>query len=615
MKKESSSFKYIKTERGFMLITILMVLAVITIFGISLLSVTASNFKQTGVERNFQSVYYIAEAGINNVIYDIGIKVDELSSEELSHEDFFDELNKFIVEYMEDGVKILDNFEESFGEKPVAEITVEDDDVGLVIIDEGTQTKGTINYIIKSVGKIGSLRRTVSTSIEVGHGIEKEKESSRHPAFDYVLYSPKALSLPNQSIIDGSIYSKDIVLKSAGTQISGDLISLTFVDIMGNGTHPRVKGDVYALSGYVYVSTGGLATVEGDVNANGNVIVGSSGTIGKNLYSNGSVELKPDNAKILGNLHAKGDVILGSGTFVGKSIFLNKNLKLLNSNSIINENVFAGKDIYMGNNTFILGDSQAGGSINQHNIDNVNMIISPQNKPISPQFDEIPLINTSIPLYNFDIGNKNLELEPNWKNPNVQFISPGTYKNLIIKGENTVRFVNGDYYFDNIDANEWNVKLQLDLSEGPINIYVKNDLKFSGANKSIDGISVSIDSKNFLEVNKLLETNRNLAVELAGKVYWEVQNNFSIGNRNWFGSVLSNNNFTVGDSPTIIGAYIVNNGTITFGNNPKIIYAPPTDSAAGSSSGTGGSGSPNNKGQNTISPKNRISTSSPIREK
>ena len=90
---------------------------------------------------------------------------------------------------MDDGVKTLDNFEETFGEKPVAEITIEVDDDGLLIEDEDRQTKGTTNYVIRSVGKIGRLSRTVSTSIEVAHGITKETETSHHPAFDYALYS------------------------------------------------------------------------------------------------------------------------------------------------------------------------------------------------------------------------------------------------------------------------------------------------------------------------------------------------------------------------------------------------------------------------------------------
>ena len=133
MKRKFIGLKYIKKEEGFVLITILMIFVIVSILGIGLLSVSTSNFRQTGSERDFQAVYYIAEAGINQAIYDIGKKVDEISDETLSHEEFFEELNDFIDIYMDGGRKIVDSFEESFGEMPVATITIETDDAGLVI--------------------------------------------------------------------------------------------------------------------------------------------------------------------------------------------------------------------------------------------------------------------------------------------------------------------------------------------------------------------------------------------------------------------------------------------------------------------------------------------------
>ena len=61
MKRKFIGLKYIKKEEGFVLITILMIFVIVSILGIGLLSVSTSNFKQTGSERDFQAVYYTAE--------------------------------------------------------------------------------------------------------------------------------------------------------------------------------------------------------------------------------------------------------------------------------------------------------------------------------------------------------------------------------------------------------------------------------------------------------------------------------------------------------------------------------------------------------------------------
>ena len=89
--------------------------------------------------------------------------------------------------------------------------------------------------------------------------------------------------------------------------------------------------------------------------------------------------------------------------------------------------------------------------------------------------------------------------------------------------------------------------------------------------------------------------------------------NYKIAENCYFlGSILANKNLTTSSSTTLVGAYAVNEGTISMGYGPVVIYAPPTDSAAGCS---GGSDGVNDKGQNSISSEYRITTSSPIREK
>ncbi len=576
MKKKFLGLKYIKKEEGFVLITILMIFVIVSILGIGLLSVSTSNFRQTGSERDFQAVYYIAEAGINQAIYDIGKKVDEISDETLSHVDFFEKLNDFIDTYMDDGVKTLDNFEETFGEKPIATITIEADDAGLVIEDESAQTKGTTKYIIRSVGKIGNLTRTVSTSIEVAHGITKETETSHHPAFDYALYSGgnSALTVPNDATINGDIYGYKVIGGNSNSTINGNAISLTDVEL-AHGT--TINGNLYA---------------HGFFNTHGDVILRSS------------------NGTVSGDIHAKGSVTLQSGSAVKSSIYAGENVDLRNSQMYprgVHGDIHAGGNItresYPYTSTYIGGNSYAGGNINQHMEDNINMSIPLRESPnfiLKNPVDPPNLLSISPDM------SKDIKVPQGSSN---FIIAPGIYGDLIIDGASTVSFKSGNYIFNSIDGARWGQTLRLDLIDGSINIYVVNNIKYSGA------IEVSQDGVNWIRIDNL---NKETAVNLAGKVYWEVHGNFHLtdhnGNyRQWFGTILSNGDITTESGAQMYGSYSTIKGLINIKTtNARITYAPPTDSAA---SGGGGSGDVNEKGKNSISSEYRITTSSPIREK
>lgn len=602
MKKIFFISSYTPKKKGSVLLSVLLMSIILVIFGTTVITASLSNFKLTNMERDYQSVYYIAEAGVNDALYKINEHVEHLSGEALTHNDFFYKLETYLYGQIDEIT--LSGFENQFGHQPSAFVTVGE---GSTIMEEDTHTysKRTTSYALSSTGGIGNLSRTVSLTIDVSHKVDKKKEG--HPAFNYLLFSPNnPLTLPNQSQIDGSIYSKDINLSSAGTKISGNIISETYVRIEGNHSHPKIEGNVCALNGFVEVSSrGGLATVHGDVNASGYVTLGSAGTVEGSVFSGDYVTLKAANAKVIGNVNASGHVTLESGTSVKQDVFAGGNVSLLNSNSRVNGNVHAGGNIYKPNNTYIDGSSWAGGTINQSNPAFVNQLVPHRIEPKSPSFCIIQPIQTIPEIKSFDIGVGDVVLLPNWQNSQAQIISPGSYKNLTINGDNTVRFVSGDYYFDNINANSWGIKIQFDLSNGPINIYTKQNVNFGGGGT----VEISENGSSFVEMEELIARDRELAIELAGKVYWESHNNFNIGNRNWFGSVLADNNFTAGSAPRLIGAYVVNRGRITLGNNPITIYAPPTDSSAGG--GSAGSGA----GQNTIPLEDRVKISIPIKEK
>lgn len=594
-------------REGYTLISIVLLISMMSILGLGIIVVTNSNVKMSKVDSKNQSTYYIAEAGVNKVINDISKKVDKLSEEKLSHEEFFEKLDEYIDKEL--GLTLSD-FEENFGETPTAKVTINEKEI---VKDEsiGNNSERVVNYKISSRGEIGNSKRTVTSSIEIVHGIEMEENVVRHPAFDYAMYSQVPLKLPNQSIVKGDLYSKDIVLESAGSQINGNIISETFVDIKGNKSHPNIKGNVYALSGSVSVSTGGLATVDGSINANGNIVIGSDGTVSKDVFSTGDIKMLSANAKVMGNVHTNGNIEMQSGTSIKQNVYLDGNLTLYNSNSTIYGNVFVGGNIKKDNNTFIKGTSQAGGAINQHNISNVNMKIHPDNKPIKPKFPiaskvSPPNITSILP----DMS-KSISVPQSSSN---YIIEPGIYGNLFVGGASTVTLKSGNYIFNSIDGGRWGESLRLDLRNGPINVYSVGDITYTGP--------VYVMSEKEQEWVRMDELKEEEAIPLAGMVYWETHGSFEVNNsanpRQWFGTVLADKNITVGNPVKLIGAYVVNKGKISLGNDPTVIYAPPTVSAAGddvSNDGMGDSNIGNVKGQNIILPDLRIIIKEPIREK
>lgn len=681
----------IKNKKGFALITTLFTLVLMSILGLTILGATVSSFKMVKVDSRSQGAYYIAEAGVNQIIDDIGKKVDELSEKILSHEDFFKKLDKYINEEL----KLIlgyDIFEENLGDMPQAQITIDDKKI---VKDEDTTnySERVISYKISSAGEIGKSKRIVTTSIEIPHRIEKETTGGGHPAFDYVMYSGGNSTFKNagKAIINGSIYAHDAVFEATDTEINGSIISEKSVKLK---SAVKIKGDIYAMDGHVSLDNSNIE-MQGDIHATDNVTLSHGTTVNGSIYTNGEVKLKSSNTGVTGEIHSLGNVELGSGANV-HDIYTNGNVNFISNGATVNGkthakgNIILGPgtkthDIYgngylqfssnntvngninileqvgsvdKGNDITVKGDIISGNNVitrsnNSYNINgnvsasgnvengvgniiygNVisakkvenrgvikgqvieNSNLANPEQPLSPKapnFGQYKKIDNKVPLHTYEIGNVDIKSNQNSTQHNI---IPGSYNDLILKWNDTIKFTGGNYYFNSIDADKSAIKLQLDLSNGPINIYTKGNIGFGSGLQ----VSISQDGINYTEINRnFFDNNKDLAIELAGKIYWETYKEFSISENTWFlGSVLANSNFSMGFSSNLIGAYVINEGNITMGYEPKITYAPPTTSAAGNSGnngGTGGSGGEGNRGKNTISPGSRINVINPIREK
>lgn len=563
-------------RKGSALLVVLLAMVVVSLLGMTLLTVTASNFKMTGKERDNQAVYYIAEAGINDTVHKVSVQVNDLSGQVLTHKEFFDNLNAYIIKDI-NGTELSD-FASQFGKTPKAQITVTFGEENIVREDTSKYTQWTIRYELNSKGIIGNQNSAVSSSIDISHRVDKG--SGRQPAFNYLLYqgSNQNLTIPNAATVNGDVYGYNVIGDSSSSTVNGSILSLTDVDL-AHGT-----------------------TINGNVYANGM------------FNTNGDVLLRPSNGTVSGNINAKGSVTVSAGCTVKGSVFAGDNVSLLNTQSSaqgIQGDVNAGRNItrqsYPNTSTYIGGSSYAGGSINQHiNADkntNTNMGIPPR---VAPSF----LPQQPVPPPSLTNFTPNMDKSINVpQSSNNYVIEPGIYGDLYVGGASTIVLKSGNYVFNSIDGARWGQTIRLDLSSGvPINVYSVGDINYSA------NVQVLVNGTTWTSIDKL---DNQTAKTLAGNVYWETHGNFHLSNEGgvqWFGAILSKGSITAESGATMIGAFATINGLLNIKTSNAIVtYARPENSEAGVSSGSNANG--NEAGPNSIASVRRVNVSIPIRRK
>jgi len=423
------------------------------------------------------------------------------------------------------------------------------------------------------------------------------------------IHATDNVTLSSETTVKGSIYTKkDVILESSNGEVTGAIHSGGKVKLGHNanvrniytvgdvelGSSTTVNGDINTTGKVAFMSS---TTVNGDINATGRLTFGSGNTINGDINTVGNVG-DNDNG---GNVIVNGNIISG-GNVITRAYQAYKFLG----------NVQAAGDIRNGTNNEISGDA-----ISSKNVINNGTIkgkiiknavpVAPRS-PLSatpPEFQQYKIEDSAVPLTEFDIGDKDIVANDNSTQHNIV---PGNYKNLTLKWNDTVKFTSGSYYFNEIKGNESAIKLKLDLSNGPINIYSAKDIKFGSGLE----VSVSEDGVNYKKIKDIFTQDPGLGIKLAGKVYWEAHKNFQLPENCYFlGSLLANNDFITSSNVNLIGAYAVNEGKITMDYGPTILYAPPSGSAAG---GSGSVGEDSDKGQNIIQQEARVKIEKPIRE-
>jgi len=219
-------FKYLKQENGYSLLLVILAIALLSVLGIMLLTLTANSLKISTSERDDQSVFYIAEGGLNNtkskveqlakITYDQNRKhfnklpLDKRKPEKFKL-DFIDEfeggLKKIFKENTQSTYTATVTFDEQFKEKPIANVT---------IVQENTEP---LQYKITSVGYIGKKTRTVAQTITINLGSGTETG----PAFS----NAAAIHAIENIGLGGGKFNGDVVSESGNIDITQDDTKIT----------------------------------------------------------------------------------------------------------------------------------------------------------------------------------------------------------------------------------------------------------------------------------------------------------------------------------------------------------------------------------------------------
>lgn len=190
MKRILQKIKSQNNEQGMALVVVLLVIVVIGVMGTSLMSLAASNMKMSSGERNSQSAYYIAESGVTYKMNQINTKVLSIYSTYNTPGEFF---SKFETEMAVGGAsQAYNNFDNSFGQNPIANIKVE---------SINTSSATSKDYKITSVGTIDNRSRTVEKTFNLTW---KPKSIVDFPT-DHAVFVKSTMNMSGSTFIKGSI--------------------------------------------------------------------------------------------------------------------------------------------------------------------------------------------------------------------------------------------------------------------------------------------------------------------------------------------------------------------------------------------------------------------------
>lgn len=546
-------------ENGYTLILVLLVFVVLSIVGTGLLVLSSNTLKTMNTERDDQSAFYIAEAGLVEMrtsLHEIAKSAysetletynaieDPVEKSEYDFEGNFIQKtkNKINALYF-NGVNPTTNFiSENINKQyekqlnnaalPVSETTVE------FLSTESNSKK--LTYIIRSNGLVENKMRNVSQKVEITLNAEVEEvevviEDNTDPyevKACYALFTNGSVNAGSGSIT-GDIYSKSkLVINNSGASLSGNVFSTEDIEIKGSEgiknvyspknitiTGGTINGTVSA--GQKINITGG--TVKGDIKAV-DTITASSGNVNGNVLSKNNVDILayPSIAKdiiALNNIYVRQWFNVGGNYRYGGSIQFNQNVDAGSKLKPLSAN---GKNIIL-NDDFI-NTNEYGDIINS----------------CTEQMPTLPDVSSTFKSKSGVAVAPNATVFNSDSNSDVDVIKNGVLNISHYKTNGYTLDLSRDMYFSNINIDSYN-SLNIDLkgetrsifvdslnvaghinlvNPGVLNIYVLNNLNYSGGsfnsnNNNHSSANIYYSGTNPITFGSDLNINSSLHIKNA----------------------------------------------------------------------------------------------------
>lgn len=213
---------YIQNKRGYALVLVLILIVVMSVFALGVLATTATSIKQSSTERDYQGVYYIAEAGAMLKLEQIEKVINELN-EEIKNGIYSDKLE------VKDYFKMLESKpafkKEIFGEdyfKTEAKAEVEE----IELIDDSNENFR--EYKLISKGKIGERTRTVEQTFKVTFHKPISNSNESILKTNFAVHSNGTIKINGSAKIIGDVATK---LSKSQNPISGTINGEKIFDV------------------------------------------------------------------------------------------------------------------------------------------------------------------------------------------------------------------------------------------------------------------------------------------------------------------------------------------------------------------------------------------------
>src|SRR5690625_4637178 len=193
------------SQSGYTLIGVLAIFTIIAVLGLSLMMLSITSVKTSTMELDDQSVFYIAEAGLNYKLNKIEQEVNEIYEEVKSEDEFYTQIKNSLDQDMDE----YDDFEQDAS----AEINVQ--------LDDEKENK----YLIESIGTLGDQSRKVAKEITIGWEDKYEKIPFELPQL--AVMTGGKLTIKNGKVVGniGTVIpeSRSIIIDNGNPELTGDV--------------------------------------------------------------------------------------------------------------------------------------------------------------------------------------------------------------------------------------------------------------------------------------------------------------------------------------------------------------------------------------------------------